>query len=169
MDCRMCYNYVYDTLEQPYHRHHDLYKKSVTDRITIGKLADAFMKILYKVNIVDIITECNPEHALPEFTDEIGYVNWLWTKIQVEYPELFSEFYEEIQKITNKMDFVKHKFRTVLGNLFSIHSDHSVKTYTPEKSLGPVPFHELVIIKIKANLPPPEYKSELYCREDIYC
>jgi len=148
---------------------HDLYKKSVTDRITIGKLADAFMKILYKVNIVDIITECNPEHALPEFSDEIGYVNWLWTKIQVEYPELFSEFYEEIQKITNKMDFVKHKFRTVVGNLFSIHSDHSVKTYTPEKSLGPVPFHELVIIKIKANLPPPEYKSELYCREDIYC
>ena len=38
-----------------------------------------------------------------------------------------------------------------------------------EKSLGPVPFHELVLIRIKANLPSPEYKSELYSREDIYC
>jgi len=165
----MCYSYVYDTLEQSYHMTHPLYNKTVRDKEDIGKLADIFMKILYKVNIVDIITQCNPEIPLPEFSDEICYTNWLWAKIQIEYPVLFSEFYQKIQEITNKMDFVKHKFRIILGNLFSIHNDHTVKTYTVEKSPGPVPFHELVLIRFKAKLPPPEYKSELYCREDIYC
>ena len=166
----MCYNYIYDTLEQPYHMTHHLYSKSIRDREVIGKLADAFMKILYRVNIVDIITSCNPNHPLPEFSDETEYTEWLWAKVQIEYPELFSEFYEEIQEITKRyLEFVKHKFRLILGNLFSIHSDHTVKTYNTEKSPGPVPFHELVLIRIKAKLPLPEYKSELYCIEDIYC
>lgn len=165
----MCYSYIYDTLEQPYHMNHYLYNNSIKDRSIISKLADAFIKILCKVNIVDIIRQCNPKHPLPEFSNEIGYTEWLWTKVQFEHPELFSEFYKEIQEITDKIDFVKHKFRIILGNLFSIHSDHTVKTYTVEKSLGPVPFHELVLIRIKAKLPPPEYKSELYSREDIYC
>jgi len=165
----MCYSYIYDTLEQPYHITHHLYKKSIRDRDTISKLADAFIKILYKVNIVDIIRQSNLKHPLPEFCDEISYTEWLWTKVQIEYPEIFLEFYNEIQEITNKMDFVKHKFRIILGNLFSIHRDHTVKSYTVEKSPGPVPFNELLRIRIKAKLPLPEYKSELYCTEDIYC
>ena len=165
----MCYSYIYDTIEQPYHINHRLHKISVTDRIIIGKLADLFITILYKIHIMDLLTQCNPKCPLPEFSNEIIYTNWLWTKIQLEYPVLFSEFYDEIQKITDKIEFVKHKFRVILGNLVSIHSDHTVKHYTLEKSPGPVPFHELVLIRIKAKLPLPEYKSELYCREDIYC
>lgn len=166
----MCYSYIYDTIEQPYHMDHRLYSKSIKDRIVIGKLADSFIKILYRINIISILTECNNELPLPEFSDEITYTNWLWTKVQLEYPQLFSEFYEEIQEITKTyLDFVKHKFRIILGNLFTIHRDHTVKEYYVEKSLGPVPFHELVLIRIKAKLPSPEYKSELYSREDIYC
>ena len=166
----MCHSYIHDTLEQPYHMTHHLHNKTVRDRSMISKLADAFLKILYRVNIVDIITRCNPNHPLPEFSDEIEYTEWLWAKVQIEYPELFSEFYEEIQEITKRhLEFVKHKFRVILGNLFSIHSDHTVKIYNQETSPGPVPFHELVLIRIKAKLPPPEYKSELYFREDIYC
>lgn len=166
----MCYSYIYDTLEQPYHISDDLYKKSIKDREVIRQLANSFLKIFYRMNIVDIITNHNPNYPLPEFSDETAYTEWIWAKVQIEYPELFTEFYEEIQEITKRyLDFVKHKFRIILGNLFSIHSDHTVKTYTMEKSPGPVPFHELVLIRIKAKLPPPEYKSELYCREDIYC
>jgi len=148
---------------------HRLFNKSIGDRASICKLADAFIKVLYKIDILELLTKCNQNLPLPEFSDEITYTNWLWSKIQLEYPELFPKFYEEIQEITDKIEFVKHKFRIILGNLFSIHRDHTVKQFYIEKSVGPVPFHELVIIRIKANLPIPEYKSEKYGREDIYC
>ena len=170
MECKLCYTYIHDTLENPFHITHKLRAGSITDRSHILKIADAFIKILSKIDIIQLFTKFNSELPLEEYTEVNEYTDWLWSKVQLEYSIPFAEFYEEIQEIVKEknMGFIKHKFRILAASISSVHKAHTTKEYVIQGSLGPVPFDQLVAIRIKAKLPVPTLKIEQYIGDDLY-
>ena len=158
----MCYTYIYDTLENPFHITHKLRAGSITDRSHILKISDAFIKILSKIDIIQLFTKFNSELPLEEYTEVDEYTDWLWSKVQLEYSKPFAELYEELQEIVkeNNMGFIKHKFRILAASIGSVHKAHTTKEYLIQGSLGPVPFDELVTIRVKAGLPVPKFRSD---------
>jgi len=166
----MCYTYIYDTLENPFHITDKLRAGSITDRSQLLKIADAFIKILSKIDIIQLFTKFNSELPLEEYTEVDEYTDWLWSKVQLEYSKPFTELYEEIQEIVkeNNMGFIKHKFRILAASINSVHKAHITKEYLIQQSLGPVPFDQLVAIRVKAGLPVPTFKIEQYIPDEIY-
>jgi len=162
MECKMCYTYIYDTLENPFHMTHKLRAGSITDRSHILKIADAFIKILSKIDIIQLFTKFNSELPLEEYTEVDEYTDWLWSKVQFEYSKPFAELYEELQEIVkeNNMGFIKHKFRILAASINSVHKAHTTKEYPIQPSLGPVPFDDLVAIRVKAGLPVPKFRLD---------
>ena len=157
----MCYTYIHDTLENPFHMTHKLRAGSITDKSHILKIADAFIKILSKIDIIQLFTKFNSELPLEEYTEVDEYTDWLWSKVQLEYSKPFAEFYEDLQEIVkeNNMGFIKHKFRILAASINSVHKAHTTKEYVVQGSLGPVPVDQLIAIRVKAKLPVLKFSS----------
>jgi hypothetical protein len=158
----MCYTYIYDTLENPFHITHKLRAQAITDKSQLLKISDAFIKIMSKIDIIELFTKFNSELPLEEYTEVDEYTDWLWSKVQFEYSKPFAELYEELQEIVkeNNMGFIKHKFRIIAASINSVHKAHITKEYQIQPSLGPVPFDQLVAIRVKAGLPVPKFRSD---------
>jgi len=175
----MCYAYMHDTIENPFHFSHRLYGANCLTPETTHGIAEAFEQVLEKFGTNPFFFyRYDDDKHLPDVVDEESFDKWTWIKFKTDYPELFmdlmDEIHENLRGLVGKKKreieiqitrFFMNKLRVLLLTLSDVHELHTKKEYMKESSPGPVPYLQLAEIRIKANLPVPDYDAEKYAKE----
>ena len=169
--CNMCYGFIYDTIVNPYHKTDPLSKAVYLTHEEVHRVTETFLEVISKFRDLYFFEDANniPLNKCDE---------WTWIKFEIENPDDHAKIEREVENTLESMKqkkkhvteelvtrFFMNKFRILMMLLPQLHLDHTFKICPREKSLGPVPYSELVEIKKKAGLPIPEYKENF---EDLY-
>jgi len=167
----MCYAYMHDTIASPYHPQHRLYNSICLSPETIHKITESIERAMKKFGTNPFFFyRYEDDTHLPDIVDEKSFDEWTWLKFKTDYPEAFAELLDEIHNnlggVVGKKKreieiqithFFMNKLRNILLNLQDVHDLHTKREHVKESSPGPLPYNQLVEIRLKANLPVPEY------------
>jgi len=176
MPCDMCYGYIYDTITVPLKIDNILqpYINNKSVKHCGDKLAACFQKAFDGFdNSPYFLYRFTPSNFNPVILDGFAEDAWVWSRFESDYPGPFKELVYAIQIALEhsvgrntgiKEQLIKHfimeRFRILIKELPGIHKEHVQKiAYVSGGSRGPVPYEKLVVIRLKAGLPPPKYES----------
>ena len=170
----MCYGYIKDTILDPLPHDHIMrdYINMASLERSIDEIVPVFMRALraFGYNKFFFI---KPRKDKPENSTDFTRDEWVWSEFQIIYPSQASEIKDMIitcavngvgRKTCLKIQLLTHffmmKLRFFLINVPELHAEHIAKEIPiPSESLGPVPYQELCLIKLKAGLPLPNWEE----------